>query len=87
MAYAMRYATHDDMKIIRRHISDEDVRAALDHTPPGVIDGRSWAYWNSKMGRYPAPPLPTRRLGSLGVRYDRMDGESHAWPAAKLELR
>jgi len=51
------------MQVIRRHVSDEGFRAALDNAPPGVIDGRSWAYWNSKMGRYPAPPLPKRRLG------------------------
>jgi hypothetical protein len=63
IAYAMRYATHEDMKLIRRHVSDGDFREALDKAPPGIIDGRSWAYWNSKMGRYPAPPLPQRRLG------------------------
>src|SRR3982074_555836 len=32
--------------------------------PPGIIDPRSWDYWNSKMGRYPPPPLPVRRFGS-----------------------
>ena len=37
---------------------------ALDHAPPAIIDPRSWAYWNSKMGRYPPPPLPVRRFGS-----------------------
>ena len=62
MAYAMATATHEDMKALRRHVSDEDFREALDNAPPGVIDLRSWAYWNSKMGRYPAPPLPARRL-------------------------
>jgi hypothetical protein len=62
-ASAMRYATHEDMQVIRQHISDEDFRAALDNAPPGIIDERSWAYWNSNMGRYPAPPLPMRRLG------------------------
>src|SRR5258706_9248245 len=60
MAYAMTYATHDDMQTIRRHVSDEDFREALDRAPPGIIDPRSWAYWNSKMGRYPPPPLPKR---------------------------
>ena len=25
-----------------------------------------WSYWNSKMGRYPAPPLPRRRSRSVG---------------------
>jgi hypothetical protein len=62
MAYAMASATHEDMKILRRHVSDEDFREALDQAPPGIIDPRSWAYWNGRMGRYPPPPLPVRKL-------------------------
>jgi len=62
MAYAMASATHEDMKVLRRHVSDDDFREALDHAPPGIIDPRSWAFWNAKLGRYPAPPLPRRRL-------------------------
>jgi hypothetical protein len=62
MAYAMTYAMHEEMRVIRRYVSDEDFKEALDHAPPGIIDPRSWAYWNSKMGRYPPPPLPLRRL-------------------------
>ena len=63
MAYAMKHATHDDMRELRRYVSDEDFREALDKAPPGIIDSRSWAYWNSVMGRYPAPPLPKRTFG------------------------
>ena len=63
MAYAMASATHGDMKALRRHVSDDDFREALDKAPPGIIDQRSWAYWNSKMGRYPAPPPPKRSFG------------------------
>jgi hypothetical protein len=63
MAYAMAHALHEDMKVIRRYVSDADLRESLDRAPPGIIDPRSWAYWNSKMGRYPAPPLPQRRFG------------------------
>ena len=63
MAYVMAHATPKDLAVIRRYVSDEDFREALDRAPAGVIDPRSWAYWNSKMGRYPAPPLPRRRLG------------------------
>jgi hypothetical protein len=63
VAYALARATHADMKILRAYLSDDDLRQALDNAPPGIIDPRSWAYWNSKLGRYPAPPLPTRRLG------------------------
>src|SRR5438105_13157694 len=70
MAYALTYAVHEDMRIIRRYLSDADLREALALSPPGRSDPRSWAYWNSKMGRYPAPPMPVRRFGSaddLGV--------------------
>jgi hypothetical protein len=63
MAYAITYARHEDMRVIRQYVSDDDFREALDRAPPGIIDPRSWAYWNSKMGRYPAPPLPKRRFG------------------------
>ncbi len=60
MAYAMTYALHEDMRALRAYVSDEHFREALDHAPPGIIDPRSWAYWNSKMGRWPPPPLPRR---------------------------
>jgi hypothetical protein len=63
MAYAMTYARHEDMRVIREYVSDADFREALDRAPPGIIDPRSWAYWNSKMGRYPPPPLPKRHFG------------------------
>jgi hypothetical protein len=63
MAYAAARATHDDMKLLRRYVSDDDFREALDKAPPGIIDPRSWAYWNSKLGRFPPPPMPRRRFG------------------------
>jgi hypothetical protein len=63
IAYALARATHEDMNILRAFLTNDDLREALDHTPPGIIDPRSLAYWNSKLARYPAPPLPTRRLG------------------------
>lgn len=64
MAYAMTYARHEDMRVIRQYVSDEEFRWALDHAPPGIIDPRSWAYWNLKMGRFPPPPLPQRSFGN-----------------------
>lgn len=72
MAYAMAHATHEEMRILRGYVSDEDFKEALDRAPPGIIDPRSWAYWNSKMGRYPPPPLPLRRFGNI-VGPDRLD--------------
>ncbi|HQS83700.1 MAG TPA: hypothetical protein PLY23_02155 [Alphaproteobacteria bacterium] len=35
-------------------------KEALDHMPPGIIDEKSWYYWNTIMDRYPVPPLPER---------------------------
>ena len=58
LAYAMARATHEEMTILRGFMSDDDLREALDHAPPGIIDPRSRDFWNSKLGRYPAPPLP-----------------------------
>jgi hypothetical protein len=65
MAYAMTYSMHEHMRVLRHYVSDDDFREALDRAPPGIIDARSWAYWNSKMGRYPPPPLPVRRFGNI----------------------
>jgi hypothetical protein len=63
MAYAFRYATHDDMTTLRTKLSDDDLRAALANAPPGIIDARSWSYWHAILGTYPAPPMPVRRFG------------------------
>ena len=63
IAYACACADHEDTKVIRSHMSDDAFRHALDHAPPGIIDGRSWSYWNLMLDRYPAPPMPARRLG------------------------
>ena len=63
VAYAFARATHEDMKILRRYVDDEGLKESLDRAPPGIIDARSWTYWNAMLGRYPAPPLPMRRFG------------------------
>jgi hypothetical protein len=63
MAYVMTHATPEDLTIVHRYVPDDDFREALDKAPPRVIDSRSWAYWNSRMGRYPPPPMPVRRFG------------------------
>jgi hypothetical protein len=62
MAYAFAHATHEDMKTLQALLSREDLRRALQDAPPGIIDPRSWAFWNSKLGNWPPPPMPTRRL-------------------------
>jgi hypothetical protein len=40
MAYAMTYAHHSDMRVIRQFVSDDEIRQALDNAPPGTIDAR-----------------------------------------------
>ena len=62
LAYAMSQALPEDMRAIRRYVSDDEFREALDQAPPGIIDARSWACWNNIMGPYPAPPRPVRRF-------------------------
>jgi hypothetical protein len=63
IAHVLTYGTHEDIGVLRRFVSDDELRAALASAPPGVFDDRSWAYWHLMLDRYPAPPLPVRRLG------------------------
>jgi hypothetical protein len=63
IAHVLTYGTHEDVSTLRRHVSDEDLRDAIEHGPSGIFDVRSWAYWNLKIGHDPMPPMPTRRFG------------------------
>jgi hypothetical protein len=47
MTYLMAPATPEGLTVLRRYVSDEDFREALDKAPPDIIDPRSLAYWNS----------------------------------------
>jgi hypothetical protein len=60
LAHVMTYGTLEDVAVIRRYVRLDDFREALEHAPPGVMDERSWAYWNAVTGRYPVPPMPRR---------------------------
>ena len=63
MAYAMARASFEDMTEIRRHVSDAEFIEAIDRAPPGIIDPRSWSYWNLVVaGQQPPPPMPARRF-------------------------
>ena len=62
MAYAMRYATEKDMALLLEHVGQRGLVEAIDNAPPGIIDARSWSYWNAMIGRYPTPPMPQRRF-------------------------
>jgi hypothetical protein len=62
MAYAMKHSTDEDMALLLGQVGESGLREAIDNAPAGIIDARSWAYWNAKIGRYPTPPAPQRDL-------------------------
>ena len=62
LSYAMTYGTVDDLRVVRAHYTDDELRRALRSGVPGVFDARSWAYWHARLGVEPAPDLPVRRL-------------------------
>lgn len=62
IAHVLTFGMYEDVKILRRYLTEEEFREAIEQAPPGIFDPRSWAYWNLKIGRYPAPPLPKRNL-------------------------
>ncbi len=66
LAYAFARATHEDMQLLRKYVDDENLGEALNRAPPGIIDPRSWSYWNLRRGRYP-PPLKRRFKGWRGA--------------------
>lgn len=62
MAYLMAYGTEREIGIVRRYVNAPGWREAVEKAPPGILDERSWAYWNIMVGRYPVPPMPRRKL-------------------------
>ena len=64
LTYLMAYGTVEEIRVVRRYVSLNDFREALEHASPGIMDERSWSYWNTKFGRYPVPPMPQRKFGA-----------------------
>ena len=62
MAYLMTYGAAEDIAVVRRYVDEDGFKEAIENAPPGILDERSWAYWNVMAGHYPPPPMPTRRL-------------------------
>jgi hypothetical protein len=63
LAYAMKHSTDEDMATVLNVVGLEGLAEAIDNAPPGIIDARSWAYWNLRIGRFEPPPLPRRTFG------------------------
>jgi hypothetical protein len=66
LAYAMNASVDEDMALLVAHVGQEGLIETLDNAPPGIICPRSWSYWNAKVGRFPAPPMPKRMFGERG---------------------
>jgi len=62
LAHAMRHATDADMALLLEQVGESGLREAIEHAPAGIIDARSWSYWNAKIGRFPTPSAPQRNL-------------------------
>ena len=60
MAHVMTYGTFEDVSTVKKLLGFDAFKEALDHLPPGIMDEKSWYYWNTMMDRYPVPPLPER---------------------------
>ena len=60
LQYAMAYGSDEDLALVRRHFTDEDLRAALSTAPPGLFDQQSWTYWHIVLGDRAVPPRPRR---------------------------
>ena len=60
LAHVMTYGTAEDLRALHGFVGPQEFRETLEFAPPGIFDPRSWAYWNLKCGRVPAPPLPVR---------------------------
>src|SRR5260370_7963494 len=58
LTYAMTYASDEGIEILRKDFSDDDFKATLDDTAPGIFDQSSWAKWNERYNRTPLPPPP-----------------------------
>jgi len=58
----MQLGTWEDVVATRAIIGDDALRQALREAPPGVLDRRSWGFWNMFFGSNPPPPMPERRV-------------------------
>src|SRR5437660_10823631 len=65
MAYALTYAVHEDMRIIRRYLSDDDLREALDCAPPGIIDRARGPTGTPRWAATPPRQCPCGGSGAL----------------------
>lgn len=60
LCYLMQNGTDRDVLTAQHYFSDMEFRAALDIAPAGILDARSWAYWNLMLNDMPERSMPER---------------------------
>jgi hypothetical protein len=62
MAHVMTYGSLEDIIIVKRDLGNMCFQEALDHVPPGIMDPKSWVYWNLIVGKDPSADMPERKF-------------------------
>ena len=62
LAYVMTYGTLEDVAVVRRYVDDDAFQEVVERAPPGIMDERSWAYWNVIAGKDIIPAMPSRNI-------------------------
>ena len=61
LAQVMTLGTWEEVQSVKLALGCDAFRDALQHAPPGIFDGRSWAYWHAVF-KLEEPALPVRSL-------------------------
>ncbi len=62
LCQVMQLGTWEDFRLARELFGEAAIKDALLHAPPGILDKRSWNFWNLFYGSVPIPPMPVRPL-------------------------
>ena len=60
LCYLMQYGLTEDIVTVQKQFSKKEFRHAINHAYPGILDQRSWAYWNLVLNGTPDKPMPKR---------------------------
>lgn len=60
LCYVMQFAVTEDILIVKKYFNEENFKIALNKAYPGILDKRSWAYWNLKILHTQNRPMPQR---------------------------
>lgn len=58
----MRWASWDDAMTVLTFYGNEAFMKALQESPPGIFDERSWNFWHCWFG-LKTPEMPLRKIG------------------------